>query len=91
MHRELLLAEGDEIRGDAETNQAAVNAEAPPSPDLRTAKARAIAEFESSYVSGVLARAHGNVTAAARMAGKERRAFGKLLKKYGIDKSRYQS
>jgi two-component system response regulator GlrR len=91
VHRELLLAEGDEIRGDAETNQAAVNAEAPPSPDLRTAKARAIAEFESSYVSGVLARAHGNVTAAARMAGKERRAFGKLLKKYGIDKSRYQS
>ena len=43
------------------------------------------------HLSGVLARAHGNVTAAAQMAGKERRAFGKLLKKYGIDKSRYQS
>ena len=42
-------------------------------------------------MSGVLARANGNVTAAARMAGKERRAFGKLLKKYGIDKRRYHS
>jgi len=91
VHRKVLLAEGEEIQGDAETSQAAINVEATPSSDLRTAKARALAAFESSYVSGVLARAHGNVTAAARMAGKERRAFGKLLKKYGIDKTRYQS
>ena len=26
-----------------------------------------------------------------RLAGKERRTFGKLLKKYGIDKRRYHS
>ena len=44
----------------------------------------------NAYVATVLADAHGNVTAAARLAGKERRAFGKLLKKYGIDRGRYQ-
>jgi DNA-binding NtrC family response regulator len=39
----------------------------------------------------VLASARGNVTIAARMAGKERRSFGKLLKKHSIDKSRFRS
>jgi hypothetical protein len=35
--------------------------------------------------------ARGNVSAAARLAGKDRRAFGRVLKKYGIDKARYRS
>ena len=55
------------------------------------AKARALAEFESAYVARVLAAAGGNVTLAARIAGKERRSFGKLLKKHGIDKAQYHS
>jgi DNA-binding NtrC family response regulator len=92
IHRELLLAEGEEIRNvvgspprlPGETGRQAA-------PDLRTAKALALAEFEAAYLADALARAHGNVTAAARLAGTERRAFGKLLKKYGIDKTRYQS
>jgi DNA-binding NtrC family response regulator len=50
------------------------------------AKARAIEEFERSYLSRALAQSGGNVSAAARTAGKERRAFGRLLKKYGIDR-----
>ena len=31
-----------------------------------------------------MTRTGGNVTAAARLAGKERRALGKLLKKHGL-------
>lgn len=53
------------------------------------AKSRAIAEFEQCYLSEALAKAQGNVTRAAKLAGKERRAFGKLLKKYGMDKHLY--
>jgi DNA-binding NtrC family response regulator len=53
---------------------------------FNTAKDFAIAEFEREYLKRALARAGGNVSAAARAAGKERRAFGKLLKKYGIDR-----
>jgi DNA-binding NtrC family response regulator len=90
IHRELLLADGEEI-GTHVTPPPADGHEEQPAPDLRTAKARAVADFEASYVAGALARTRGNVSAAARMAGKERRAFGKLIKKYGIDKSRYQS
>jgi DNA-binding NtrC family response regulator len=90
IHRELLLADGEEI-GSPATPTSMADRQDRPAPDLRTAKARAVAEFEAAYVAGVLARTHGNVTAAARLAGKERRAFGKLIKKYGIDKRRYSS
>ncbi|MCG5508750.1 sigma-54 interaction domain-containing protein [Ectothiorhodospira lacustris] len=48
------------------------------------AKKQAIDRFEKGYLRDMLQQAGGNVTLAARMAGKERRAFGKLLKKHGI-------
>jgi len=53
--------------------------------DLKSAKRQMIEQFERSYIEQLLARHQGNVTWAAREAGKERRAFGKLVKKYGIN------
>lgn len=55
------------------------------------AKTRTIAEFEKSFLSWALAQAQGNVSLAAKQAGKERRAFGKLLKKYDIDAGQYRT
>lgn len=57
---------------------------------FNAAKSQVIAEFERRYLMDVLAAAGGQVTRAASLAGKERRAFGKLLKKHGIDRSKYQ-
>ena len=54
--------------------------------DLMDAKARVLDDFERVYLTRALARTGGNVSEAARRSGKERRAFGKLLKKYSIDK-----
>jgi DNA-binding NtrC family response regulator len=51
-----------------------------------TAKQHVIREFERAYIEKLLASHNGNITQAAREAGKERRAFGKLVKKYGIRK-----
>lgn len=51
---------------------------------FHNAKQQAIQEFERSYIEELLERHQGNITRAAREAGKERRAFGKLAKKYGI-------
>jgi transcriptional regulator with GAF, ATPase, and Fis domain len=51
-----------------------------------TAKAQAIEDFERRYVHDLLCEAHGNLSLAARMAGKERSRFGKLVKKYGLQR-----
>ena len=56
------------------------------SPSYRMAKIHAIAEFEHAYLARVIDQARGNVSAAARLAGTERRHFGRLLKKHHLDK-----
>lgn len=52
--------------------------------DFGAAKRRAIEVFEAQFVAQLLQQANGNVTKAAKLCGKERRAFGKLVKKYNI-------
>ncbi len=51
------------------------------------AKLLALEQFHRQYLGGLLDQTGGNVTRAAQVAGKERRAMGKLLKKYGVDGS----
>ena len=51
-----------------------------------TAKAQMVDKFEKSFLRELLLRAEGNITQAAKLAGKERRALGKLIKKHGLDK-----
>ncbi len=53
---------------------------------FRVARARAIEEFERQYVREMLKRHNGNITQAARSAGQDRRAFGRLVKRHGIDR-----
>ncbi len=45
-------------------------------------KKRAIEKFEITYIERMLELSEGNITQAAKLCGKERRAFGKLVKKY---------
>jgi DNA-binding NtrC family response regulator len=52
------------------------------------AKNRAIAAFEQYYLAEAMVRAQGNVTRAASLVGKDRRAFGKLLKKHSMSKNK---
>jgi two-component system, NtrC family, response regulator GlrR len=48
-------------------------------------KARVVARFEQDYLQRAMDSTGGNISAAARQAGKERRAFTRLLEKHGID------
>ena len=57
--------------------------------DFNTAKSEVITNFEKSYLTRLMDMCQGNVSEAARCAGKERRSLGKLLKKYGINRSSY--
>jgi len=64
--------------------RAAPNLAAQPRP-YQVLKREAIASFERNYLTDLMAQHRGNVTHAARMAGKDRRELGKLLKKCGVD------
>jgi DNA-binding NtrC family response regulator len=89
LHREFLLAETALIHLGDHRPPPPTDARSSSTPTFRAARAIAIAEFERSYVMRALAQAGGNVSLAARLAGKERRSFGKLMKKYGVERSRY--
>jgi DNA-binding NtrC family response regulator len=58
---------------------------------FRHAKARAVAAFERAYLVELLRRCDGNVSKAARIAGKERSGFSKLVRKHGLKRSDYLS
>lgn len=90
IHREFLLSDDPVITYRCER----VDSDRRKRPDRRSfdledgfcaTKARAIAEFEKRFLAQLLQAAEGNITRAARLAGKERRALGKLIKKYGLE------
>jgi two-component system response regulator GlrR len=57
---------------------------------LQQAKAKEIARFEKSYVQGLLSACRGNITRAAEVAQKNRRAFWHLIQKHQIDVKRFK-
>jgi two-component system response regulator GlrR len=59
--------------------------------DFREAKEKTVMSFEKNYLDNMMKKTAGNVTKAAELAGTERRAFGKLLKKHGLIRSYYAS
>ncbi|KPF50011.1 hypothetical protein IP87_13550 [beta proteobacterium AAP121] len=58
---------------------------------LRAAKARLVQEFERRYIEELLSRHAGNVTHAASEAGKNRRAFFELMRRYSIESSSFRA
>lgn len=91
LYREYLLSDGPEISILApQAAQGWPPAAAAPArmPEgelvFQSAKARAIEAFERAYLVTLMDKAEGNVSLAARLAGKERRSLGKLLKKHGL-------
>ena len=55
--------------------------------NLKEAKTKIVNQFEKAYLTRLLSETKGNVTMAAKIAGKERRSLGKLIKKHGINKN----
>ena len=97
VHRAFLLSEGPEVclnnipeyQSDLTRNEI-IESVSNIDTEFNFAKAQVIMQFEKSYLSNVLKESKGNVTHAAKRAGKERRAFGKLLKKHGISMNTLQ-
>ncbi len=62
-----------------------------PEVSFSAAKTHAIRKFEHDYLSQLMQRARGNISAAARLSGTERRQLGKLLMKHGIETKPFRS
>ncbi|HME37153.1 MAG TPA: sigma-54 dependent transcriptional regulator [Candidatus Sulfotelmatobacter sp.] len=54
------------------------------------AKRHAIHGFERGYLIQLLSQSEGNISHAARQAGKDRRSFQRLLRKYGLTALHYR-
>jgi DNA-binding NtrC family response regulator len=85
VQRATLLAEGQYILPEHISLPGAGAADEAVAENFRQARARAIEEFEKRYVEDLLRKHEGNVTRAAMEANKDRRAFGRLKKKYKIN------
>jgi two-component system, NtrC family, response regulator GlrR len=59
--------------------------------NMRSAKNRVIMHFERAYLSDLLSRCTGNISHAARIAGKERRSFQRLLRKHNLTGTDFRS
>ena len=92
LHRAALFSEGptilpSHISFGGNTSESSADA----SPEtFREARSRAIEIFERSFVEDALRKHSGNVTHAALEARQDRRVFGRLLKKYSIDRKGLQ-
>ncbi len=69
-----------------ETETSDSKADPPWTFSFKEAKAAVVTQFECDYLTRLLDETDGNVSQAARLAGKERRALGKLIKKHKIKK-----
>jgi DNA-binding NtrC family response regulator len=95
MHRAVILA-ADELVADLPLGTLARPA---PADDratqcfdggLKQARAREIESFERRYLGWLLDRTRGNIAAAAREAGTERRNLGRILKRLGLEAGAYR-
>jgi two-component system, NtrC family, response regulator GlrR len=88
IHREYLFGDGPAIhithpdRHRAQGHACTAAAPTHAAQDFKSAKAAAVMKFERAYLLEILTRAGGNVSAAARLAGKERSAFCRLIRKH---------
>jgi len=91
IQREFLMCDGPSIlirqaRNRPDRRQGLDRRGAQPSPlNFNEAKQTMLQHFEHSHLIRLMQASCGNVTHAARLAGKERRSLGKLLKKNSID------
>jgi DNA-binding NtrC family response regulator len=95
LHREVLLSDDNTIELAARLpggERAGVDPAAEPcgfERGFHAARTSWIEAFERRFICWALQQEHGNVSAAARRAGKERRSFGRLVKKYAVDPARF--
>jgi DNA-binding NtrC family response regulator len=91
IHRALILSSSPKIRADdLEIGDARPEERSGLDEPFQQAKARAIRHFEFGYLTELLTRYGGNISQAARAAGKDRRALQRLLERHGLNRLAYR-
>jgi len=85
VYREFLLSDDTQLRIPPPASRQPTLTLHGSAPTYRQAKAAAIEAFERQFLTTLMARSGGCVSAAARLVQTERRHLGKLLKRYRID------
>ncbi|MGF7187822.1 DNA-binding NtrC family response regulator [Robbsia andropogonis] len=89
VHRAFLLSEDGFVRlGSVVSTQDLGGAEPTAGRQFKAERSAMITRFEVDYLRRLLAEANGNLSLAARLAGEERSAFGKLVRKHGLVRDR---
>jgi two-component system response regulator GlrR len=86
VQRAVMLSEGKEILASHIESLPQRSDSMPRVDSFRQARLRAIESFERVYVEQLMRECEGNVSRAARVAKKDRRALGRLVKRYGINR-----
>jgi DNA-binding NtrC family response regulator len=90
VHREYLLTDGPALRiTTAHAKHERDSLDPLTAGRFREAKARLIANFERAYLIELLTRTNGNLSHAARIAGKERSRLGKMVRKHGLTRRQF--
>lgn len=66
------------------------NRDASQSDLFRAGKSKAIIQFERNFIARLLAAHGGNISRAAKAAGKDRRSFQRLISKYALDRKSFE-
>ena len=91
IHREYLLSPGEMLAPPTSPDLRDSQESCPPLQGYRAAKVAALAEFDRRFLQNLLQHTRGNVTAAAQVASKERRALGRLLRKYDLRPEQFKT
>lgn len=86
IHRAVVLSSSPVIQSEDIALHVQHEKESLESSSFQATKARVISQFERSYLTNLLIAHKGNVTQAAKAAGKERKTFQRLLLKYNLNR-----
>jgi two-component system NtrC family response regulator len=95
VQRMVLLADSGRLTADTWQQSALNEPKSGPTPGdvelgFSQAKKQVLAEFERRFVTRCLRRTHGNLAAAARLAGIDRKNFWNLARKHDIDAATFR-